>query len=32
MARPKKVAPTYGTTVISGITYYRTRISDADGK
>lgn len=32
MARPKKVLPTYGTTVIKGITYYRTRITDADGK
>ena len=32
MARPKKILPTYGTTVIKGITYYRTRITDADGK
>ena len=32
MARPKKVQPTYGTTVIKGITYYRTRITDSDGK
>lgn len=32
MARPKKVLPTYGTTVIKGVTYYRTRITDADGK
>ncbi len=32
MARPKKVLPSYGTTVIKGITYYRTRITDADGK
>lgn len=32
MARPKKVRPTYGTTVIKGVTYYRTRITDADGK
>lgn len=32
MGRPKKTVPTYGTTIIKGITYYRTRIIDADGK
>lgn len=32
MARPKKQLPKYGTTVIRGVTYYRTRITDADGK
>lgn len=32
MSRPKKVLPTYGTTTIKGIQYYRTRIKDADGK
>ena len=30
MPRPKK--PTYGTTTINGVTYYRTRIADTDGK
>lgn len=32
MARRKKVIPQYGTVVLSGIEYYRTRIEDADGK
>lgn len=32
MARRKKIIPTYGTTTIKGIEYYRTRIQDADGK
>ena len=32
MARPKKQVPKYGTEVINGITYYRTRIVDTDGK
>ena len=32
MARPKKQSPKYGTTTINGIEYYRTRITDTDGK
>ena len=32
VARRKKIIPQYGTVTISGITYYRTRIGDADGK
>lgn len=32
MARKKKLIPEYGTCVRKGITYYRTRIVDADGK
>lgn len=32
MARPKKQKPVYGKTTIKGIEYYRTRITDADGK
>ncbi len=32
MARPKKQKPKYGTTTIKGIEYYRTRITDTDGK
>ena len=32
MGRPKKVIPQYGTVILNGIEYYRTRIEDADGK
>lgn len=32
MARKKKLIPDYGTITIKGIEYYRTRITDADGK
>lgn len=32
MSRPKKQLPTYGTTQIKGIEYFRTRITDSDGK
>ena len=32
MARRKKAIPQYGTVVLNGIEYYRTRIEDADGK
>lgn len=32
MARKKEVIPEYGTVVLKGETYYRTRIVDADGK
>lgn len=32
MARKKKLIPDYGTITIKGIDYYRTRITDADGK
>lgn len=32
MARPKKQKPVYGKTTIKGIEYFRTRITDADGK
>ena len=32
MAKKKGTIPTYGTTVRRGIQYYRTRITDADGK
>ena len=32
MAKRKKLIPDYGTTVIKGVEYYRTRIEDADGK
>ena len=31
MAKKKKI-PEYGTIVLNGIEYYRTRIKDADGK
>ena len=31
MANKKKI-PEYGTIVLNGIKYYRTRIKDADGK
>ena len=30
MARKKKEIPTYGTVVLKGVEYYRTRIEDAD--
>ena len=32
MAKKKTSIPEYGTVVRKGITYYRTRIEDADGK
>lgn len=32
MARLKKQIPNYGTVILKGIEYYRTRIEDADGK
>ena len=32
MAKRKKLIPDYGTTVIKGVEYYRTRIENADGK
>ena len=32
MAKKKKEVPEYGTITLKGIQYYRTRISDADGK
>ena len=32
LAKRKKLIPDYGTTVIKGVEYYRTRIEDADGK
>ena len=31
MAKRKPVMPEYGTTIIKGITYYRTRLSDDEG-
>lgn len=32
MGRKKKAIPQYGTVILNGIEYYRTRIKDADGK
>ena len=32
MAKKKQNIPSYGTVEISGVTYFRTRITDADGK
>ena len=32
MARKKKEIPKYGTVVLKGVEYYRTRIGDADGR
>lgn len=32
MARKKKQIPKYGTVMLNGVEYYRTRIEDADGK
>ena len=32
MARRKKTIPEYGTVMMGGIMYFRTRIEDADGK
>ena len=32
MARKKKQIPTYGTVMMNGVEYYRTRVEDADGK
>ena len=32
MSRKKEVIPDYGTVIQKGIVYYRTRITDADGK
>lgn len=32
MARRKKFIPPYGTVLLNGILYYRTRVVDHDGK
>ena len=32
MAKRKVIIPEYGTVMLNGIEYYRTRIEDADGK
>ena len=32
MARKKRAIPEYGTVMLNGVEYYRTRIEDADGK
>ena len=32
MAKKKQNIPSYGTAEINGATYFRTRITDADGK
>ena len=32
MAKRKMMIPEYGTVMLNGIEYYRTRIEDADGK
>lgn len=32
MAKKKQNIPSYGTVEISGVTYFRTRVTDADGK
>lgn len=32
MAKKKEHIPTYSSTVKKGVLYYRTRITDADGK
>ena len=32
MAKKKEVIPQYGTVINNGIPYFRTRITDADGK
>ena len=32
MAKKKAQIPKYGTITLKGIQYYRTRITDADGK
>ena len=32
MAKKKQNIPAYGTAEINGVTYFRTRITDADGK
>ena len=32
MPKKKETIPEYGTVELKGITYYRTRITDADGK
>ena len=32
MGRKKKQIPQYGTIILNGIQYYRTRIEDTDGK
>ena len=32
MGRRKKLTPNYGTVMLNGVEYYRTRIEDADGK
>lgn len=32
MAKKRKTIPQYGTVMLNGVEYYRTRICDADGK
>lgn len=32
MAKKKPKIPEYGTVILSGVEYYRTRVKDADGK
>ena len=32
LARKKKQIPKYGTVILNGVEYYRTRVEDADGK
>lgn len=32
MAKRKRVIPQYGTVMLNGVEYYRTRVKDADGK
>ena len=32
MSKKKELIPQYGTATINGIQYYRTRITDSDGK
>ena len=32
MAKRRRVIPQYGTVIMNGVEYYRTRITDADGK
>ena len=32
MGRKKKQIPAYGTVILNGIEYFRTRVEDADGK
>ena len=32
MAKRRRAIPQYGTVIMNGVEYYRTRITDADGK